>query len=123
MSTSIADLIAGPLPKDSPEQNPAPTASAEDAANAADAADAAGAAGADEECRKLTKTDAYKLISLIFVLVLGSDTDLFTSGVLGAFRGTIRPDGYPNIKGTMLKALIVMLLFALIMYLVVSDVV
>jgi hypothetical protein len=113
MSTSIAELIAESQPASGPASVPADSVGApEDAEN-----DPA------EECRKLTKSDAYKLVTLVFVLVLGSDTDLFTSGVLGAFRGTIRPDGYPNIKGTMLKALVVMLLFAVIMYLIVSDVV
>lgn len=71
----------------------------------------------------ITKTDAYKLISLVFVLVLGTDTDLFTDSFLSKFKGTIRPDGTPSIKGTLLKALTVALLFAVIMYLVLSNVV
>lgn len=54
----------------------------------------------------------------LLVLSLALDTDVYLVDVLANFGGTLRPNGAPNVKGSIIRSLTLVLLFALVVVLI-----
>lgn len=58
----------------------------------------------------------------LFLLLLFTDTDIFLHDVLGHLGATLRPNGAPNFKGSVIRAVFVVVAACLVMLLLAHGV-